>query len=262
MEEVRDMFKKLQADVIETKAAMKDMEKNITKNINNTLNEVIGNMQIKMQQIEAVNEAQERRLDLIERTQRQRNIVIFGVEEEEQSYNELTQNILNILNNIMNVRCTVLELQALRRIGKKGARTRPIAITLTTLGRKIEILKQWKTLKNTKYSIAEDYPPKILEIRKTLLEKAKIEKENGNKVIIKYDKLIVLPQTREDTEIQGKRNNKRALSQTPPQAHQKDTKKASTANIQVQKKNTISSYWTTARPTTTTAAEDRNCNQQ
>lgn len=242
------MFIKLQTDVTETKASLKDMEKNITKNINNTLNEVIGNMQMKVQQIEAVNEAQERRLDIIERTQRQRNIVIFGVEDEEKSYSELSHTILNILNNTMNVNCTMLELQALRRIGRKGTKTRPTVLTLTTLGRKIEIQKQWRTLTNTKYSIAEDYPPKVLEIRKTLLEKAKIEKENGNKVIIKYDKLIVLPQIQQDIEPHETRNKKRSLSQTPPQM---ETQRGSTSTTQKQKKNKISSYWTTSRPTTT-----------
>ncbi|KOB71930.1 Endonuclease-reverse transcriptase [Operophtera brumata] len=55
--------------------------------------------------------------------------------------------------------------------------------------------KKWKNLQNTNYSIAEDYPPKILEKRKTLYEQAKIEKENGNKVLIKYNKLILPPKS-------------------------------------------------------------------
>lgn len=250
MEEIREMFKQLQADVNETKNSLREMESNITKNVNNNINEMVGNLQLKLQKLEEENGSQERRLDTIERTQRQRNLVLFGVEEEERGYNDLVNIILNILNNEMNISCTSLEIQALRRIGRKGDKNRPIVISFTTLGRKIEVLKNWKSLKNTSYSIAEDYPPKVLEIRKTLYEQAKTEKEKGNKVLIKYDKLIILHPNPEEPRSQTTRNTKRALSQTPPQTNPNNKMKEGNGATQAQKKNKISSYWASTHSTT------------
>ncbi|KOB75906.1 Endonuclease-reverse transcriptase [Operophtera brumata] len=261
MEEIREMFKQLQADVNDTKNSLREMESNITKNVNNNINEMVGNLQVKIQTLETENELQERRLDTIERTQRQRNLVMFGVEEKERGYSDLVNKILNILNDEMNVNCTLLEIQALRRIGRKGDKIRPIVISFTTLGRKIDVQKNWKSLQNTRYSIAEDYPPKVLEIRKTLYEQARTEKVKGNKVLIKYDKLIILQPNPEESRTQATRNTKRALSQTPPQTNPNNKTKERNGATQAQKKNKISSYW--AHPTAQTAhsvhsAEDGN----
>ncbi|KOB75121.1 Endonuclease-reverse transcriptase [Operophtera brumata] len=249
MEEIREMFQQLQADVNGTKSSLKEMEVNITNKINNNINEMVGNLQLKIQRLEEENESQEKRIDTIERTQRQRNLIIFGVEEEERSYADLTIKILSILNDIIEVNCAISEIQALRRIGRKGDKVRPIILTLTTLGRKIDVQKKWKTLQNTNYSIAEDYPPKILEKRKTLYEQAKIEKENGNKVLIKYDKLIILPPNQTVASPQATRNTKRVLSQTPPQTNPNHESMEVKGHMQPIKKNKISSYWAPVRPT-------------
>lgn len=253
MDEIREMFLKLQADVEGTKKSLKDLETNITRNINNNINEVVGNLQTKIEQLEEANDSQERRLDTIERTQRQRNLIIFGVEEEERGYDDLTQIMLSILNDTMKVNCSFFEMQAIRRVGRKGDRPRPIIFTLTTLGRKIEIQKKWKTLQNTNYAIAEDYPPKVLEKRKSLIEQAKLEKEKGNRVLVKYDKLIVLPSNPMEprTKEPQTRKSKRALSETPPPPQTQTntrTRSIEKKETQVQKKNKISAYWVPSRP--------------
>lgn len=255
MDEVREMFLKLQNDITSTKSSIKDMETNITKNINNNMIEIVKNLQSKIEILEEENASQENRIDRIERTQRQRNIIIFGVDEKERGYDDLTQIVLKILNDIMKVNCTIFEIQALRRVGRKGDRIRPIAISFTTLGRKIEVQKKWKTLKNSNsnYSISEDYPPKILAKRKTLMEQANIEKEKGNKVLIKYDKLIILPSNQMEIKSQS-RNTKRALSQTPPQTNMKNETNAEKKS-QAQKKNKLSSYWAPSRFTKVVQSE-------
>lgn len=249
MEEIREMFKQLQADVNETKGSLKEMESNITKNINNNISELVGNLQIKIQELEANHESQERRLDSLERTQRQRNIILFGVKEEEHGYNDLACNILKILKEVMEVDCTKLEVEAARRIGRKGEKIRPVVLTFSTLGRKIDVMKKWKTLQNTNYSIAEDYPPKILEKRKTLYEQARIERENGNKVLLKYDKLIILLSNSAEQQNKNTRNNKRTLSQSPPSTNVNKETNENKRTAQIQKKNKISSYWTPAHQT-------------
>lgn len=244
MEEIRDMFLKLQADVNDTKKSLKDVEENITKNISNNIKEMVGNLQIKFQDLETNQESQERRLDNIERTQRQRYIVIFGLEEEKRGYNELALTIFDFFNEQMNMNCTESEIEAARRIGRKGEKTRPVIVTLTTLGRRIEILKKGRSLRNTKYSIAEDFPPKILEKRKSLFEQAQKEKEKGNKVIIRYDKLITLPPRTVEQNANETCHKKRLLTKSPPSSNQNNENENNRGTTQAQKKTKISSYWT------------------
>lgn len=253
MDEIREMFRQLQVDVNVTKNSLKDMETNITRNINNNINEMVGNLNIKIQELEDRNESQERRLDTIERTQRQRNLVLFGVEEEEHGYNDLLHKLLKILKDVMQSDCLILEIEAARRIGRKGDKTRPVILTFTTLGRKIDIQKKWKNLQNTNYSLAEDYPPKILEKRKALYGQAKIEKEKGNKVLIKYDKLIILPPDAIGQSSNITRNSKRTLSKSPQSTSINVQTEITKGATQTHKKNKISSYWSSTHQIDRTA---------
>ncbi|XP_034827807.1 putative leucine-rich repeat-containing protein DDB_G0290503 [Maniola hyperantus] len=174
--------------------------------------------------------------------------------EKERSYQDLLKIILEIFNSSMKVNCTTSEIEYMRRKGKKSSKTRPIMITLTTFGKKIEILQNKKLLEKTNYYIKEDYPPKVLEKRKELQDKLIVEREKGNRAYIKYDKLIILPQ-KENCE-EEKPRNKRNLSVTPPDNQTKHTKKTSKINpTHLQKKNTLSSYWTPKQSTKSTPNE-------
>ncbi|XP_045783435.1 uncharacterized protein LOC123879653 [Maniola jurtina] len=239
MEDIKRLLKAIQNDINETKDSVKNSETTLLKKID----EKFDHVQEQLQALEITVQTQERRLDFLEKQIRTRNIIIFGVEEKERSYQDLLKIILEIFNLNMKVNCTASEIEFMGRKGKKSSKTRPVMITLTTLGKKIEILKNKKLLEKTNYYIKEDYPPKVLEIRKELQEKVKVEKEKGNIAYIKYDKLIILPQ-KENRE-QGKSRNKRNLSITPPDKQNKHTKKTSEGNpTHLQKKNTLSSYWT------------------
>lgn len=99
---------------------------------------------------------------------------------------------------------TCSDIHEVKRIGIKSERSRPIVVTFSTLGTKIEILKQKEVLKNTQYHFKEDYPKQVLEKRRELQEQVKLEKEKGNKAKIKYDKLVII-----------KPNHKRQLHTSP-----------------------------------------------
>lgn len=66
--------------------------------------------------------------------------------------------------------------------------------------------------------IKEDYPPKVLQIRKSLQENLKREQENGKKAIIKYDKLVILTekQNNRDSNPQSSYQPKRKLRDDSP----------------------------------------------
>ncbi|XP_034831579.1 mRNA export factor GLE1-like [Maniola hyperantus] len=229
MEEILKILKNIQEDINETKESVRKSETNLINKINEKFHEV----QNKLQNLQVTVSSQEQRLDYLEKQTRERNVVIFGVEEKEQNYEDLHNKILLLFHHIMKIDCTSLEIQSSRRLGKKGEKARPIIVTLSTLKRKIEILRKKKTLEKVNYYIKEDYPPKILEIRKELQEKAKEQREKGKKVLIKYDKMIILSQIepKENTN----RGNKRNFPETSPENNSGSIRKTK-ETTQVQKK--------------------------
>ncbi|CAH0727203.1 unnamed protein product, partial [Brenthis ino] len=84
------------------------------------------------------------------------------------------------------------DIELVKRLGKRNKIVRPILVTFTTLGRKIELLKNKKKLNNLPIYIKEDYSPNILEKRKLLQEEYKSRREQGENIILKYDKIVCL----------------------------------------------------------------------
>lgn len=153
---------------------------------------------------------QEKRLYFLEKQARQRNIVLFGLKETESSYSNLENIIISFINEYFTIKIDHRDIQEAKRIGKKGERPRPIIVTVSTLGLKIAIFKQKKVLEDTPYYIKEDYPEYVLNKRKELQEQVRIEKEKGNSVRIKYDKIVI---TNKNSNTPS--HNKRMLSNSP-----------------------------------------------
>lgn len=138
-------------------------------------------------------ENQENQLYFLEKEAKIRNIVFFGIEENENSYAELEKMIIIFVENYFSIKLDIRDIQVAKRLGKKTEKPRPICVTFLTLGIKIDILRGKKTLNETPYYVTEDYPKNILERRRELQKQINIERENGNTAFIKYDKLIVIP---------------------------------------------------------------------
>lgn len=210
-------IRQIQKDLDEQKVTIlktgENVTEKVTENINNILEEKFKTLEAKYENLNGRVENQEKRLYYLEKEARQRNIVIFGMEDNEKSYSDLENNIMLFIGKYFSIKLDCRDIQAARRLGKKGERPRPVTVTFTTLGRKIEIFKQKRMLNDSPYYIKEDYPQNILEIRKQLQEQAIAEREKGNRVIIKYDKLIILPHTHEPDTIVG--HKKRTLPISP-----------------------------------------------
>jgi hypothetical protein len=208
MEEILNALKKIQAELDEQKTMIRESGKNVTdqvtQNINKILEEKFFIWEEKHEVLKDIVNNQEKRLYFLEKQAKQRNIVFFGIEENELSYENLEINIIRWIEEYLSIKLSYCDIQEVKRIGKKGERPRPIVVTFSTLGIKIKIFKQKKELKDTLYYMKEDYPKYVLEKRKELQEQIKLEREKGNIAKIKYDKLIVI-----------KNNNKRALPISP-----------------------------------------------
>lgn len=204
MKALQNIQKELNAQKIEIQKSGEKVTEQVTLNIINKLEEKFSILEEKHQTLKENVEQQEKRIQFMEKQARQRNIIFFGIEESETSYHNLENNILQFISERLLLKLDCRDIQEIKRVGKKGDKPRPIIVTFSTLGSKVSILKHKRLLKDTQYYLNEDYPKYILEKRKELQEKANREREKGNKVTIKYDKLVIL-----------KSNNKRILMTSP-----------------------------------------------
>lgn len=218
MDEIKEMLKMMQEEMRQQKMDMLAMKEDIKCTINNNINEKFKNLENKNEKLEQKLESQKLAIDNFEKSLRRKNLLFFGVEEREKSYQELEKKVLDIINNIMNIKCEKYYIESARRLGKKNDRVRPIVITLLTMGMKIQILKNKKKLENSSYYIKEDYPLEVLNKRKELQREVALLREQGKKAVIKYDKVVILNNRDQHPELQKTQNKKRSLSESPEMA--------------------------------------------
>lgn len=220
MDEIMNALKNIQKELDDQRTEIRKSGENVTKqvtlNINKILDERFAIWEGKHEKLKEKIENQEKRIYFLEKQARQRNIVFFGLEEKEKSYDNLQDIIINFINERFTTKLESRDIQEIKRIGKPGERPRPVIVTFATLGIKINIFKQKVILKDTQYYMKEDFPQQVLVKRRELQEQAKIEKEKGNIVKIKYDKLVV-----------AKPNYKRPLS-SPPTSYSQPQAETST----------------------------------
>ena len=201
----------MQQDIKQQKQDILEMKEDIKCTIISSLNEKFENLEIKNEVLEKKIEEQTNKIKYFEREFRRRNLILFGVEESEKTYDELEGIVINIISTYINITCDTSNIEAVRRLGKKGEKIRPIVITFNTLGFKLKIQRNKKLLQDTSYYLKEDYPIDILIKRKELQVQLQKEKDAGNTAFIKYDKIIIL----KNKESPQKHSSKRNRSESP-----------------------------------------------
>ncbi|XP_075970122.1 uncharacterized protein LOC142987659 [Anticarsia gemmatalis] len=133
----------------------------------------------------------EKEIEYMKRDKKKNNIIIFGLQEEEESTTGLIEVVKNIFNKDLNINIGDFEINQIFRIGKKspGRKPRPVLLSLVNSWKKTEILRVRKNLKDI--YITEDYSKEVLEKRKMLQTKLKEERIKGNFAYLRYDKLVV-----------------------------------------------------------------------
>lgn len=216
-----------------------EQEERITTNINKNIDDKFEHVQREIEELKLTNEKQEKRLALVEKQIRVRNLIFFGVEEGEKSYEDLEKKLVSIINN-MGIKCDKANLEMVRRMGKMiDGKIRPINTTLTTYGMKLSILKNKKNLENTGIYIKEDFPPQVLETRRLLQDQVQKERDEGRIAYIRYDKIVIKEPNPTKRDVSSK---KRELEITPPHNDVKTPKNSSDSlpKYQKAKKNKIS----------------------
>lgn len=228
MEDILKALNIIKNELDEQRQEIRENGKNVTEKVTQNISRILEEKFIEMdKKHEILNERlenQEKRLHILERQARKTNLVFFGIEENENSYEILERNIISWVGQNLSLKLTCNDIQEVKRIGKKEDKIRPIVVTFSTLGIKIKILKQKRILRGTQYNVMEDYPKHVLEKRKELQKQLQLEREKGNMATIKYDRLII-----------SKTNAKRKLSTSP--------ENTTTSNIEIKtqksKKNRV-----------------------
>ncbi|XP_045493275.1 uncharacterized protein LOC123692562 [Colias croceus] len=181
MSNIEQLIKELRIDIKnDSEESLKKVEQRITNKINENIDSKFKTIQEDIEKLKKTNTENEYRLLEIEKCMRIRNLTFFGIQEQEKSYEDLEKNILNLITSDMNINCHKTELQFIKRLGKRTEnKIRPVIVTFSTFGKKLCIMKMKHNLKDKNIYIKEDFPPKILEIRKKLQEQLHKERESG-----------------------------------------------------------------------------------
>lgn len=210
------VLKEIQGDLNDQKQEIKNMQENITKAINDNINQKFSIMENRTSNLEIRINQQQKAIDYLERQARKKNLIFYGVEESGHGYEELQSTLLRCIKNNMNISIEQSEIEFVRRLGKRENKTRPLLVTFTTMGRKIEILKNKETLKASLIKIKEDFPQEVLLKRKELQEEVEKERKLGKNVVLRYDKIVTLPGSPKNKNCVGDtRKQKRNLSESP-----------------------------------------------
>lgn len=186
-----------------------------TENIISKIDEKLAPLTHEVEQLKLENQELRNKINMLERSRRNNNIIIYGLKETEMTTPELMELTTKKLSSDLKISLENKDINEVRRIGKKvniNERGRPILISFVNAWKKGEIMRNRRNLKNIYAS--EDYPKEVQEKRKELREKLIEERKKGNFAVIDYDKLI----------IKGKMSNnekrKRDLSTSPEKTQQ------------------------------------------
>lgn len=221
MEEIKLLIQGMKNDMeskfMEMNLKLSEMEDKISNNVNTHMNKKFDDLNCDLQELRSRLDDQEKRLYNLEKTSVERNLVFFGVSEHEKSYFDLLNTMIRIIDQKIGIPIQPLEIQSVKRLGKKSSKPRPVSLVLTTLGTKINILKNKKRLEGTGMYLSQEYPVTILEKRKVLKAQLMTEIQKGNTAYLKYDRLIIKEKPTSTT------HKKRHLSVSPIQTTNKTT---------------------------------------
>lgn len=168
---------------------LRDEFMKINTNIDNKIKPIVQ----RLNQVEGTTDDNTRMVEIHEKERRKRNVILFGLDQErDENFKSLEEKVLQIIQDKMNITIHSMEVDSIKRFGKPtNTNKRPIMITLTTWKRKMEIITNGRKLKGTGLVVKEDFPPQVQEEKKKLYTEMKTLRNQGKRVYIKHNKLVV-----------------------------------------------------------------------
>lgn len=131
----------------------------------------------------------EKMVDFEDRSRRS-NLVIYGIDEQGEEDEQILRE--KVVNNLFGRKLgqTCRSVARIHRLGRRQG-NRPVIAYFQDFTEKEAVLRNAKKLKGTSISISNDYSYSTRYRRRLLWQSAKIDKDNGKKVILTHDKLKV-----------------------------------------------------------------------
>ncbi|XP_050511092.1 uncharacterized protein MCAP_0005-like [Diabrotica virgifera virgifera] len=194
MDEMRGMVKEVTNGMREIANEMKEMRterKELIKIIKDLTSEWKQSLE-EVKEIRRENEVMktkirvlEYKLEAMEKKERRNNIIITGFETAGDTI-ELKEDIENQLQTFLGTKCEIKEITKLNK--------RMCKLELSTYGDKADIMKnknKLRHIKGRKLFIDDDYTIQERKIQKQLREYANEQRQKGNVVKVKYQKIII-----------------------------------------------------------------------
>jgi len=203
------------------RADISQFKEEIREDIERNRNLTISELKESISEVKKSHEEVKRTVAELDREKRRKNIILFGIKEEFNKYWDLENFVLTLFKDKLQVGVNVTELDFIKRLGKpNGNQARPILVGFVQFRTKLLLLQSSGKLKGTNISISEDYPKGVAEIRKLLRPKLIEARREGKYAIIKYDKLIIMDNLKDEL------NKKRVLPNSPSLPPTKKVNKA------------------------------------
>lgn len=169
----------------EVKRDMKEMRESVEEKIDG-VKVNITNMELKL-------ENQDKRIGLIEREKRKRNVIVYGIEEQvDEKWSDLKVKVVGFLNNKLNIITNMNEIDDFFRMGKKCPnKSRPIMLKLTTYWKKLEIIRSTGRLKGTKIFLDHDLSIEEINEKKKLIPTMLNFRKSGQHAVMRGSQLYV-----------------------------------------------------------------------
>lgn len=116
MEEIKTLLMKMQNDLSQQSTEIKSLKEDISKPIIENMNEKFFEIISKNEELEKIINNQQNTIEKLERQVRIKNIILFGLEENEKSYEELEKRIILIFNEYLAIECTTYDIEAAIRL--------------------------------------------------------------------------------------------------------------------------------------------------
>lgn len=132
-----------------------------------------------------------RKINDLESKVREKNIVIYGLDEQEQTIDQLRDRVWNLIDSGCNVKCDKKEIEFARRMGVINEKPRPVIVGLISCEIKRMIMRNRRLLFGTPITIQSDMTLDVRLKRKQLFPRLRYLREIGKYAFLRGDKLVV-----------------------------------------------------------------------
>ncbi|CAG9823951.1 unnamed protein product [Phaedon cochleariae] len=184
-DEIKQMFRTLCEQNKEIRDDIKSIKEELL-----TSNNRVRELEEKVLDLEGENEKLKKCVENGNRKTKENNLIIYGVEEREDS--DSLDELINLMKDTLDVNLQEFEVGNIYRIGKKDTqKTRPIVLELVRYLKKQEILSKCNKLKGTGISVSHDLTRQEREEKLILLKYYKEAKEKNYQTKLYRNKLVV-----------------------------------------------------------------------